>query len=325
MPPIDKVAVPESGIVSVDVINFYRALDVLGEAFPDVAPSFFYAITHLDPFSKPEMNLAIEKNNRLAAFLKIFSRSILLNNQTIRVGGIGSVATRPKEQGNGYASQLLQRALEWMEQEGMQGSMLFTKINPFYERMGWVTIPQKEQEIAVSSLKIFRPTFHSYRRITEKDCGKIQSIYTEQLPHIPGLLQRTPDYWDARVQWMNHVPIVVVNGDDVIGYFYMTRYNFKEPVLAITEIGLAKEDEQSIRLLLGSMARKAEEQSCSVLRGFFRQIPALNLFLGANHLITAEKPYNYLMWKDLSGYTAIETIIQLASEGKFLYWQTDAF
>ncbi|MBD3265761.1 GNAT family N-acetyltransferase [bacterium] len=315
----------ETNIVSVETPNFHRALEVLDEAFPDVNRGFFYAFPQHDPFYKPEFSLALKKGNRLVSFLQIFDRQIRLEDKAIRIGGIGSVGTRTKEQGNGHATHLLTHAIDLMEQEGMEGSILFTKIPSFYERLGWNTIPQFEQEISVASLKTIRPSFQHYRRVEEKDCEKILSIYSRHAQQVSGLVQRTPEYWDGRVHWMNHIPIVVLNNQEVVGYFYMTRYDLAKPVMHITEIGMANAEPKTIELMLGSMARKAEEVSCTALRGFFRRLPAMNEYLDSHQLIQEDRSHNYLMWRDLSSYQHLETLLNFAARNRFLYWQTDAF
>jgi predicted GNAT family N-acyltransferase len=315
----------EPVIVTVDAIRFPRALDVLEEAFPDVSRAFFHAIAHSDPFIKPEYLLGIEVKNRILSYLQIFERTLQFGGQSIKVGGIGSVGTRPKEQGKGYCGQLIHHALQCMEQQNMESAILFTKINGFYEKFGFETISQFEQEIRVSSLQKIRPSFRHYRRILEKDCEKIQQMYSAQLNQNQGHVVRTPEYWDCRAFWMNHVPTVVLDGENLLGYFYVSKYQPSVPVLSITEYGMVNTDSKTIELMLGSMARKAEELSCRSIKGFLCHTPALEAYVTEHRIAWQKCAYNYMMWRDFSGFSHIDRVKQLGIQNRFLYWQTDAF
>ncbi|MDX9753148.1 MAG: GNAT family N-acetyltransferase [bacterium] len=323
--PLGSPPEPVEKSLVVDSSHFHQALDLLEEAFPDVSRGFFYAIVQQDPWYNPNFSLGLEKGDRLVAFLQIFDRTLQLGGRTVRVGGIGSVATRPKEQGQGYSTRLLNQAIEMMEQHGMESSILFTKIHPFYERLGWRTLPQFEQEIPVAALKALRPSYHAYRRILEKDCQPIQEIYSLQSHKTQGNLVRTPAYWDARVHWMNHTPIAVLDEERLVGYFYYARYNLKKPVLAISEMGLRESDDKTVALVLGAMARKAEECGCTAIRGFFRPVPGMNRYLDSSPGLATDHPHHYVMWRDLGAFEHHETILELIAQNRFLYWQTDAF
>ena len=85
------------------------------------------------------------------------------------------------------------------------------------------------------------------------------------------------------------------------------------------------EDDSTFTLLAGVMARKAEEMACTKIRGFFYQDTNLKSFLDIRGLVEAEKPYPFMMWKDLPDAQWRDVICDAAGKNRFLYWQTDAF
>ena len=134
--------------------EYPQLLDILELAFPDTSRSFFYAITTRDPYYKPDFTLAVKKDGEWKACVQIFERVLQFADRKARVGGIGSVATHPDSRGRGYSTALMNHALEVMRGVGMQAGMLFTSIHPFYERLGWQTIRQMEQEMDLHQIPV---------------------------------------------------------------------------------------------------------------------------------------------------------------------------
>jgi len=312
-------------IVAVSETHYTRVLDVLETAFPKTPRSFFYTITRRDPAYRPDFSLAVVKDNRYLAHLQILDRTLLFDGQPLRVGGIGSVGTRPECRGRGYATALLNRATEIMDQEKMKASILFTGIHPFYERLGWKSVPQSEQEIPVSALKNYRPPYYTYRRIRESDYPVLQEMYALRISPLTGPLLRTTDYWPARAGWMFHTGVALVEQETVTAYFYAAIYDANQPIMTVTEFGYRQEDEAILSRLLGAMARKAEEMNCSILRGFFYPDEAVRRFGQSQRLIAGEKEHPYLMWKDVGENRNEIQIHEAVAAHRFLYWPTDAF
>ncbi len=313
-----------ASIISVPPDRYHRGLAVLETAFPDMERAFFYSITMKDPWYQPKYSLAVVKNHRYLSYLQIFDRTILFQNQAFRFGGIGSVGTRPDCRGRGYAGALLDYALRIMKEDKMKGSLLYTVIQPYYERFGWQVLPMKEQQISVDSLQHFIPHTICFRRLLDEDYPILHSIHTERQKFLSGLLTRNLDYWRSRLAWMNHVPAIVTENGKIVAYFYSAKFNLDKPVLTITEYGYTDSDDSLLALLFGVMAIKARENRCSLIQGFFRQDRVIQEFLDSRDLIKRENPYNYMMWNDVSG-TNWPILRQAALSNQFLYWQTDAF
>ncbi|MEW6234394.1 MAG: GNAT family N-acetyltransferase [Candidatus Omnitrophota bacterium] len=312
-------------IVPVPPEEFHNVLDVLETAFPNTPRTLFSTLTLQDPWRQTKFSLAVVKGKRYLAHIQIFDRSIYIDGVSVRIGGVGSVGSRPECRGKGYPTALLRYGMDLMEEEGMGGSMLYTSIHPFYERLGWKTVNQYEQNIPVKKILRYIPKPIRHRSLRENDYLYLQEIYGKNHARISGLMRRTPDYWRARSIWMGHIPTVIERDGKPAAYFYAMQYNEKKPILTISEYGFSNPDEETLTQLLGTMARKAEETNCLSLRGFFRHNPDFGLFLDARDLIENESEHNYVMWKDIGAHKFDRRIQELASQRRWLYWTTDAF
>ncbi len=312
-------------ITSVAEEDFSVVLDILESAFPDLARSFFYSITMRDPWYKSKYSLIARRKDDSFAHVQIFNRILSLDGDEISFGGIGSVSTRPEHRGCGYASMLLKRALEVMHEESMAGSFLFTSINPFYEKLGWRTIQQTEQDIAIDPLtKIsFKPQW--IRPMKESDIPQLQVIYQRIQKRNGGGIIRTEEYWKARSSWLTHLLVVIIEDEEILGYFYYAQYDLAKPILTITEYGLARNDSMILERVLRLMVRKAEELKCHTLRGFFLHDPFWRDYLTKRNLVVAEKEFDYLMWNDIGDENQFDVIQQSVARRQLLFWTTDAF
>ena len=121
--------------------------DMVDRAFQDTPRSFFDTQVAHDPFLRPEDTLILLESGRIRASVRVFYRDVLCGGKPVRMGGIGDVATDPDSRGHGFSSMLMERALQKMTSEGAFISFLFTRINPFYERFGYMTLPLLELDV----------------------------------------------------------------------------------------------------------------------------------------------------------------------------------
>jgi GNAT superfamily N-acetyltransferase len=86
--------------------------------------------------------VAVAPDGRLLAAVHTCLRELRDADGTPRrVGCLANVATRLDARRRGHSGQLLRRAIEGMQAEGCDWSLLFTGTNHHYERYGWRTVP----------------------------------------------------------------------------------------------------------------------------------------------------------------------------------------
>ncbi len=311
-------------IASISATDIGLALDVLETAFPDLSRPFFQSLIMRDPAYRPEFSLGVRQRRILLAFLQVFPRTLLLNGEEIHFGGIGCVGTRPNHRGKGYASALLDHAAQLMQKKGLMGGLLFTTIQPFYERLEWRLLRLQERDLAIERLinQPYRPTWN--RGLRESDYQSLQSIYAAMQSRLGGGIVRTEAYWRARESWLNHFPVVVVEEGEIWGYFYYAQFDLKQPVMTVTEYGYVRADERIFDRLLRVITHKAKDIHCHIVRGFFQIDPCFGAYCEDRRLGFANRDFHYLMWKDLGNSNSFDRI-QNHAINRLICWSTDAF
>lgn len=147
-------------------------------------------------------------NGSIISTVRVFLRKAYLNGESVLVGGIGEVSTRPEYRRQGLASKLLQAAIQFMQEKGVIISMLHTgSAAPLYASKGW-----KSTDFAFRIRK-WHPFSHPPEQQTNtfrtlnfegEDMRKMQQLYPEYNHHFSGVWTREePGYWERwlRAEW----------------------------------------------------------------------------------------------------------------------------
>lgn len=305
--------------------DFPMVLAMLEQAFPDVTRSFFHAVSQYDPWYNENFSLAVEVDKKIVAFLQVFDRTMILDGNPIRIGGIGSVGTHPKHTGKGYASILMKHAYELIQKEGMAGGLLFTKIHPFYERLGWQTLHLTEQVVQIIDLPIAPNKAFTSRPFKESDIESLHEIYQNEQKTISGTIQRNSSYWQKRPFWMSHPCRVILKEQKIVGYFYTAKYREHVPMLHVIEYGFLSPDEETVRAWFAELVNTAKEKFCSCLCANVLVHPTVKKIMQDQNIPLIPQPYHYMMWKEANDQNLLNQINRKIQEDLFVYWQTDAF
>ncbi len=112
-----------------------EVLDLLARWYGD--RTFFSRYNLNDPAFRDELCLVACEGGKIVSTAQIFDRRVRLQGQTVPMGGIGSVYTHEDWRQRGAAGALIRLALEILDGEGFEVSLLFTDLVEFYERFGW--------------------------------------------------------------------------------------------------------------------------------------------------------------------------------------------
>jgi aminoglycoside 2'-N-acetyltransferase I len=92
-------------------------------------------------WANPDLRVLIDApDGELACHAGIFFRTVTWNGQTVHIGGIGQVATRPDCRRRGYASLATDAAIQTMrDHDAAQFALLFCEPHnfEFYQSRGW--------------------------------------------------------------------------------------------------------------------------------------------------------------------------------------------
>ncbi|WP_335937569.1 GNAT family N-acetyltransferase [Streptomyces sp. PTD5-9] len=116
-----------------------------------------------------------------------------------RVGGIGSVATRPEARGRGLVKRLLAEAERVMTAEGCAWSLLFTGTPGVYRGSGWQEFASTYTEGALAAPAAARTGAFRVRGATARDAPEVAALHHAYNAARPLSSLRTPEDWAVRV------------------------------------------------------------------------------------------------------------------------------
>jgi GNAT superfamily N-acetyltransferase len=123
-----------------------EVLDLLGLWYND--REFFARYNHNDAKFRDELCLIARDGRALVATVQIFDRVVRLEGQATPMGGIGSVFTHENYRHRGVASALMRMAVDTLEREQFEVSLLFAERLTFYNQFGWREIGRKFSVLA---------------------------------------------------------------------------------------------------------------------------------------------------------------------------------
>lgn len=91
-------------------------------------------------WAEDDWRLLARVNGKMVTHIGIVVRTCLVKNQTVKVGGIGGVATLEEWRGQGLATQAMRAAADFLKKQlKVDFGMLFCsrEMVPFYQRLGW--------------------------------------------------------------------------------------------------------------------------------------------------------------------------------------------
>jgi ribosomal protein S18 acetylase RimI-like enzyme len=212
-------------------------------------------------------------DGRLVSVVQICKRVVACGEYQLTMGGIANVATLPEHRGHGYNTRCLQSAIEVMEADAMDFSLLFTGIHGYYAREGFVTLPASGGYGTIRANFVADPSKLIVRAANPGDIEAIYRIYEVYNRRRPLTVQRSPAYWRdwigiSAVQLPADLWVAVDTGGNVRGYVQCGTFRSVRPDSAeddgvrILEIGMERTgDEIGItRALLDAVAERSSAE-----------------------------------------------------------------
>jgi len=113
-----------------------------------VVTSALYAYLTGTRWANPDWAVMVWEDEEMVSNVHIVDRVIRVGNQSVRVGGIGNIATKVEWRKRGYASEALKVAVDFLHDPLKVdfGLMIATeKMIPSYEKKGWKVVSQSMQ------------------------------------------------------------------------------------------------------------------------------------------------------------------------------------
>ena len=200
----------------------------------DNSSAYFRRYFYGDVDWLPYYTRVAECDGRLVSAVHICKRTVACGEFSLTMGGIANVATLPEYRGRGFNTRCLKSAIEVMEADAMDFALLFTGINAYYRKFGFVDLPRLRTAVRIRS--DYRP-FHSTYAVREaatEDMPAIRRIYEMYNRNRPIAVQRSEAYWR---DWLcfdpgqppSRVLVACTDSGDVAGYVTSGAFNSAVP------------------------------------------------------------------------------------------------
>lgn len=200
-----------------------ECLDLWCTVWPGDTSDYFRRYFYGDREFLPYYTRVGVLNGKIVSAVQICKRVVACGEQLLTMGGIANVSTLPEYRGHGFNTACLKSAISVMEADAMDFSLLFTGIQPYYERQGFGVIDKRW--VSGTIREDYMPSGGPYqvRNATVEDLEAIQTCYDQYNRKRPITVQRYPAYWR---DWINihaqHIPdtlLVATDSDErVVGY-----------------------------------------------------------------------------------------------------------
>ena len=288
---------------------------MLERAFSNTPASFFDNQVKHDPQLQPEHTRLLLDNKTICSCVRIYFRDIYCSDEIIRVGGIGDVGTDPAFQGKGYASRLMKESINFMKENGAVVSILFTRINSFYKKFGYFTLPTLEIQC---ELPPERPDLLWRQAILERDLPALSQIYLQMNNRRTGPVKRNLTYWkkqigfprlDSDLFWIHE------KNDTLLCYARGRRH---ENILKIMEFGYKEGCETQVRDLILTMTHYTQKNKFVLTYLSQMELP---VFAGLPVKISE----NRTLMIRLIQLNRLSTFRELFKPRQILFWEADRF
>jgi predicted acetyltransferase len=183
---------------------------------------------------------------------------MLIRGVPVRVGGIGSVATLPAYEGNGYATALLYDAIHEMHRLGMAASYLYTGRPGFYERVGFQTVSEPGFYASPSeAADVPHDRSYAARRAQVDDAPAMLRIYRSAIAGTTGAIVRTLRTWRDAETWIGLDPGGTLLAEHAGRPVAFMRSSDREYGYAILESEHLHGHEGAVTALLAAASSKA--------------------------------------------------------------------
>jgi predicted acetyltransferase len=191
--------------------------------------SFFIARIENDSYMLPEDIRIAEEDGNIISSVAVLKRKMNWGNSIVSFAGIGNVSTLPEKRGNNLATLLMKDAISYSKAINPHSIILFTGINPFYEKLGFFTIPAYHIVFNINNACNDNYLIRDFNFHDMPSIGKLYNSFNEKLF---GTLARDDNYWKANLTFAEPGEIFLVAEKDnaVEAYIRMVNDGFRNEI-----------------------------------------------------------------------------------------------
>lgn len=209
-----------------------EVIELCDSAFPKTRREYFERHVLKDKTLDEKDTRVLLIDGKIVSSVQVFPRTIYVQNEKIKIGGIGNVATLPSEREKGYAGLLIKDSLDYIIKKGFPLSILTTSINPYYAKFGFQTVLRTIAAINCNEGK-------NHKEISKfdknNDLKDIINIYSGFNSGKIGTIVRDEEYWLSQFEFCDEdkdLFLVYKSKGETIGFIRAQR---KENYISVLE------------------------------------------------------------------------------------------
>ncbi|MCY0878300.1 MAG: GNAT family N-acetyltransferase [Firmicutes bacterium] len=210
--------------------------DLWGAVFNE-GRAFFQQRLDADRTYRLDTTWAAWVDGVMAAAIQIFPFWVRYGVATVRVAGIGSVATRPEYRHRGLAQAILRQQLSWMKAHDYPLALLYTHLPGFYAQLGWIPFREGEsyRYLPGQVLAEKAPPISVDVGDLGRDAPVLRAIYDDFSAQVPFSRVRSAAFWEDMRRWTatsNMTVFIAKMGEAPVGYLLAReRPTWQEPAI----------------------------------------------------------------------------------------------
>jgi len=197
--------------------------DHCAEVFEGASREYFLRHWANDPFQDLNSIFVAVEENKILSTVRVFHREIYIHGKKVKMGGIGEVSTKAEARKKGLSTQLLNKCIEYMKEQGVQVSILFgNQLN--YSKLGWRFI---DLNLNISEIEAYKGLYKIREVDFHKDAKVLMAIYEKYNLQFNGTVVRNNQlYW---IDWIKSESKSCFAVEDykgnIVGYMSVSNEN----------------------------------------------------------------------------------------------------
>jgi predicted N-acetyltransferase YhbS len=293
-----------------------------GVAFTNADPHLFARMREHDPHASESVTIVARDGLTMVATVRIFSRRIRWQGRTLRLGGIGNVATHPEHRGRGHAAAVMRRAVELMDERGFEISLLFSDLVGFYEKFGFAAADQPCWTVP-PEMKTLVMGGHTVRDFDwGRDVRAVDALHGAFNAEHDGTVIRDRTHWIAMGKIYkddDNIALVAENEGEIVAHTRVMKE--RHGPLRLHEI--SARDTPAAMAVLAETTKRAMQASDQPLVVTLPAWPEIERAFTRTFEEFSHEPRHALMWRGLAKGPPHDDIMHRARAGELYFWAGD--
>lgn len=246
--------------------DFDEIVEMTAVAFGDPDSDWPRTSTERDPNHTPDLHRICIVDGKIVSAMRIVRQKVHYGRAVLNHAGVADVGTLPDYRHHGYSTLVLRDALKHMREIGAHFSILYTGIQPFYERLGWAILPLEVPRFTFRTTRLLPSDETAWVRDFDahEHLDAVSSLYEEFNARKTATVVRQDRYWKVRFADQLR-PDVLVAGRRSVPEAYAV-WNVHDKVANVREYAWRTGGDAALRALFAEIDRRGRERGTELIQ-----------------------------------------------------------